>query len=170
MDAGCGVGWFGEHKPDRSIRVWGIDVNKAAVEIAKKYETATVGDVKELPYPDRFFDGVLAFHIVEHVHENLRVMKEFYRVLKKKGVLAAESPSPWCDAWEDYTHVRPYTLRSFSNLAKDAGFRIVECYYLGGGIPGFGKLKLHSLSHSLGRFLANRFHLRRGHVFMVGKK
>lgn len=132
LDAGCCIGWFGEYKPDRSIRVWGIDANKAAVEIAKKYEAATVGDVKELPYPDRFFDGILAFHIIEHVNENLRVMKEFYRVLKKKGILVAESPSPWCNAWEDYTHVRPYTVRSFSNLAKDAGFRIVECRYLGG--------------------------------------
>lgn len=169
LDAGCGVGWFGKNKP-KSIRVWGIDTNKTEIDIAKKYENAQVGDARNLPHPSEFFDGILAFHIVEHVPENIGLMKEFYRVLRKNGILVAESPSPWCSAWEDYTHIRPYTVESFSKLAEDAGFKIIECYYLGRGLPGLGILRLHSLSYRIGKFLANRLHMGRGHVFMVCKK
>ena len=167
LDAGCGIGWFGEYKPNDDVVVYGIDNDKEAIRIAKKYEIATLGDVRRLPYPDQFFDGVLAFHIIEHVAEDLEVMMEFYRVLKKGGILVASSPTPWCDVYKDPTHVRSYTTDSFSNLARSAGFDVVECFYLGRGIPGFGKLKLHSLSYRIGNFLANRLHVFRGHVFTI---
>lgn len=170
LDAGCGMGWFGKNKPNKSVEVWGIDTNKDEIKIAKKYEHARVGNIRHLPYRNGFFDGVLASHIIEHIPENIDVVKEFYRVLRKGGLLVAESPSPWHGAWDDPTHVRPYTVKSFSKLAEDAGFKVIECCYLGRGIPGFGKLGLWSASHRIGKFFANRLHVRRGHVFMVCKK
>lgn len=167
LDAGCGIGWLGKYKPNDLV-VYGVDSNPKAVMLARKHEIVIVGDVRNLPYPNNKFDGILAFHLIEHVQENLKVMKEFYRVLKRGGVLVIESPTPWHGAWDDYTHVRPYTKKSLTDLVRDVGFEVIECYYLGRGFPGFGKLRLYALSYHLGRLLAN--FLLKGPIRVVCKK
>ncbi|MEM2618740.1 MAG: class I SAM-dependent methyltransferase [Candidatus Hadarchaeales archaeon] len=45
LDVGCGSGWFGKHKP-YGVQVYGIDMNPAQLELARKYEIALVGDVR----------------------------------------------------------------------------------------------------------------------------
>ena len=83
LDIGCGVGSFGQYKPD-GTEVYGIDIDNIAVEEAGKYESAQVGNVAHsLPYKSEFFDGVLAKDIVEHVLEPWHLAKEMNRVLKK---------------------------------------------------------------------------------------
>jgi len=166
LDVGCGYGWLGKHKPE-GLEVIGIDIEKRKLELAEKHEAVVIGDVCHLPFKDSSFDGVLASHVLEHIPDDLRAMKEIFRVLRGEGILIAEAPTPWWGAKADPTHLRSYVVESFSELANKAGFHVLQCYLLGRGIPGFGKLKLDSLSYRIGIFLANRLHLLKGYVFMV---
>ncbi len=166
LDAGCGLGWFGKYKPE-GIEVIGIDLDEVKLRTAKNYEIVISGDVCRLPFKSSSFDGVLASHILEHVPNDLEAIKEFRRVLRGGGVLIAEAPTPYHGAEADPTHVRSYTIESFRKLAERANFKVLQCRLLGKGIPGFGKMGLHSISYHVGNFLANRLHLLRGFVYMV---
>ena len=170
LDVGCGAGWLGAHKPDKTIKVFGVDSDETRIRIARKYEVVVTGDIRNLPYRDVSFDGILASHVLEHVYEDTKAMEELYRILRKGGILIAEAPTPWHGAQVDPTHIRSYTIESFSNLARSVGFNVIRCNLLGRGIPGFGKLKLHYISYHLGKFLANRLGCLKGFVFMVCKK
>ncbi|MBN2681187.1 MAG: methyltransferase domain-containing protein [Bacteroidales bacterium] len=42
-------------------------------------------DVQEIPYPENSFDVIMCNHVLEHVDDDLKAMKEFYRVMKPGG-------------------------------------------------------------------------------------
>ncbi|MBW4709715.1 class I SAM-dependent methyltransferase [Roseobacter sp. YSTF-M11] len=44
-------------------------------------------DVREIPYADRFFDVVMAAHVLEHLPEPRQALREMMRVLKPGGLL-----------------------------------------------------------------------------------
>jgi len=53
-----------------------------------------VGDVREIPYPDKHFDVIFTSELIEHFHysDAVKVLKEFYRVLKPGGCLKSICP------------------------------------------------------------------------------
>jgi SAM-dependent methyltransferase len=53
---------------------------------------AQVADICELPYPDDYFDTVLASEILEHVPADDRAIAELVRVLAPGGMLAVTVP------------------------------------------------------------------------------
>lgn len=42
-------------------------------------------DVHAIPFPNESFDVVMANHLLEHVQDDMRVLQEFFRVMKKGG-------------------------------------------------------------------------------------
>jgi ubiquinone/menaquinone biosynthesis C-methylase UbiE len=93
LDAGCGFGWFGRYKPE-GVEVIGVDINEEKLKIAQTYEKVIKGNICFLPFRDSSFDGVLASHILEHVQDDHRAMKEFYRVLRGGGSSCRGSTNP----------------------------------------------------------------------------
>ena len=51
-------------------------------------------DREDIPYPDGFFDTVVAGEIAEHLSLPMRMIMESNRVLRKDGLLLLSSPSP----------------------------------------------------------------------------
>lgn len=49
-------------------------------------------DIHKIPYADNYFDVVLCNHVLEHVRDDIRVMKEFIRVLKPGGWAILQVP------------------------------------------------------------------------------
>ena len=49
-------------------------------------------NVLDIPYEDNHFDYVICNHILEHVEEDVRAMKEICRVLKKNGKAILQVP------------------------------------------------------------------------------
>ncbi len=49
-------------------------------------------DVHDIPFPENEFDVVFCNHVLEHVESDLRVLQEFYRVLKPGGWAILQSP------------------------------------------------------------------------------
>ncbi len=96
LDAGCGnarhVVFFAEQGYD----VYGLDIAKEAIEIAtawlhnKDLEAhLEVGDVKSLPFEDKFFDVVISCEVLDHVafSEAKEAMQEIRRVSAKGAYL-----------------------------------------------------------------------------------
>ena len=92
------------------------------------------------------FDAIFAKDVFEHVLEPWKLAQECNRVLKKGGIVIATVPSPTAKAWDDYTHVRPFTKRSIEELFLDNGFEII-CTKRTRGIIGFGYLGLSPYVH-----------------------
>jgi ubiquinone/menaquinone biosynthesis C-methylase UbiE len=42
-------------------------------------------DIHDIPFPENTFDVTFCNHVMEHVHDDLRAMRELYRVLKPGG-------------------------------------------------------------------------------------
>ena len=49
-------------------------------------------DICDLPFKKLEFDLIICNHVLEHIDEDLKAMKEIYRVLKKGGVGILQVP------------------------------------------------------------------------------
>ena len=76
--------------------VYGIDFSGKAVEKSKGVfgdkVNLIVGDAKDLPFEDNSFDVVIAYYIINNSikKDRFKIIKEIYRVLKKKGICVFE--------------------------------------------------------------------------------
>jgi SAM-dependent methyltransferase len=137
LDIGCGTGWLNEHFP----KYTGIDGSPDAVRIAsEKGRNLIEGDVDApLPFADACFDGVILKDLLEHVADPVALVREVRRVLRPGGLVFASSPDAQRWVWDDYTHKRPFTKKSFRLLFADQGFEIEHVGYES-VTPGVGLL------------------------------
>ncbi|MBW7960074.1 methyltransferase domain-containing protein [Patescibacteria group bacterium] len=93
LDAGCAAGRDTNLLSDKGLVVVGIDLSKELLELAKKsYPTLKFieGDFRNLPFEDNYFDGIWANASLLHfetIQQVTKAIKEFYRVMKKGGVI-----------------------------------------------------------------------------------
>ncbi len=96
-------------------------------------------DVAALPFPDDDFDLVICSHVLEHVQDDRRAMRELHRVLRPGGLAILLVPmSQRADTDEDPTitdpeerarrfgqrdHVRLYG-RDYPDRLREAGFTV----------------------------------------------
>jgi ubiquinone/menaquinone biosynthesis C-methylase UbiE len=77
-----------------------LDVSKK--KLAEKYDGKVKFEVQKgdsLVYPDNSFDRVVAAHVLEHIYQPHIALKEWYRVLKKDGILTILIPTDPGLAW-----------------------------------------------------------------------
>lgn len=102
-------------------------------------------DVLDLPFEDESFDVVICNHVLEHIVEDTKAMKELYRVMKKGGwgILQVPMKNSLEKSYEDfsitgpkerqkafgqYDHVRWYGRDYFVRL-RNVGFSVDENFY-----------------------------------------
>ena len=84
---------------------FGVDISMKQINYAKKnYENKNhrFFYIKKniIPFKKNFFDVITNLQLIEHltIEDNIKLMKETYRVLKKEGKLIITTPnysSPW---------------------------------------------------------------------------
>lgn len=90
LDLGCAVGNYSRRLASLGYRVKGADINPEYIRIARERGVDAYvieGDV--LPFPDRSFDSVLLFEVLEHLPDPDRVLREAARVARKNVILTA---------------------------------------------------------------------------------
>ena len=86
---------------DNSIELVGIDVYASP-------HTALVADAHKLPFEDGVFDGVWVQAVLEHVLEPATIAAEIHRVLRRGGLVYAETP------FMQQVHERAYDFSRFT--------------------------------------------------------
>lgn len=114
-----------------------IDLNSPIADIK--------ADICDLPFLDNSYDFILCNHVLEHIVDDNKAIRELYRVLKKNGIGIFQVPIDYNrdTTFEDfsitnkkernklfgqYDHVRIYGLDFFDRLQK-AGFLVEKCEY-----------------------------------------
>ncbi len=94
-----------------------------------------------LPWPDSSMDAITCMHLVEHLRDTSRLLKESARLLKPGGRVYFETPHPksldlpslrhatvpfTMNFHDDPTHVQLVTIESLAEHAREAGLRVEE--------------------------------------------
>jgi len=84
-----------------------------------------VGDAHLLPYATESVDAIFLGAVLEHLHSPDVAVKEIYRVLKKEGMLFADTP--FLQEYHGYPHhYQNYTLTGHRYLFETNKFEILE--------------------------------------------
>ena len=102
-------------------------------------------NITNLPFEENTFDIIFCNHVLEHIQDDTKAMKELYRVMKKGGMGVFQIPQGLNreTTFEDnsitdkkerakifgqYDHVRIYGLDYFTKL-RSIGFKVEEVNY-----------------------------------------
>lgn len=134
LEVGCGNGWMLKSMQDLGWEVRGVDRDPVAVQYAKGQGLEVcLGTLETQRNSANYFDAVTMSHVIEHVHDPLRLLTESHRVLKAGGRLVVVTPNSkswghklFKEAWrglEPPRHLHVFTPSALRNLAEKAGFR-----------------------------------------------
>jgi len=117
LNMGCGFKKINDH--------WNVDVEA-------KCNPDEVLDFEKTPWPyeDNFFEKITADNILEHLGQDPKVftnvIKEMYRVSADQAEWFINVPHHRCDLfWDDYTHVRPLTAKTFKMFDQKVNFESI---------------------------------------------
>ena len=117
----------GAEKGANTHNLWNSnDISITSIDIYASEYTDFVADAHYLPFKDQSFDGVWIQAVLEHVIEPNIVVSEIYRVLKKNGVVYAETP------FMQQVHEGAYDFNRFTVLGHRYLFRDFELIEFGG--------------------------------------
>ena len=139
LDLGCGDGWLLENMQNLGWKVEGIDMDYKAVKIARsKGFNVRFGKLEDQLYPDNHFDVITMSHVIEHVYDPLKILRECYRILKPKGRLIIVTPNAdslghkiFGKSWfplEPPRHLYIFNCKSLADLLKRSGFKKINTY------------------------------------------
>ncbi len=156
LDCACGRGFYlNMLRTVSQCKLVGLELDSDV--IAKAYRnvgqlphiTLSQANIYQQPYPANRFDAVILSEILEHVDDDVRGLKEVFRVLKPGGVVAITVPNANYPFWWDpinksletvfrthigkgplagiwANHVRLYTAEQLRKAVLDAGFILEE--------------------------------------------
>jgi glycosyltransferase involved in cell wall biosynthesis len=137
-DVGCGPGYFLDLLRERGVHGFGIDLDPAMVEAAKRRgHEAVVGNHTTLASMPDAFTGIHMSHIIDHLwgDEALELLESAKIALKDGGMLIVRTPN-WGNAavrhngfWLELSHKRPYPKELLEKLLTDLGFETLQSGY-----------------------------------------
>ena len=100
----------------------------------KRYKTDIIHNLDKFPYPfkNNEFDLVYCSHVLEHVDDFFRTLKELSRILKKEGILHLKVPHfSNGNGYSDLSHKRFFGWFTFNHLTEgyyneNIGFKIAK--------------------------------------------
>jgi SAM-dependent methyltransferase len=156
LDCACGRGFYlNMIRAVSKCKLVGLELDPEVILKAKRnighLPNITLGraNIYHQPYPSAKFDGVILSEILEHIDDDVRGLKEVFRVLKPGGVVAITVPNANYPFWWDpinktlesvfhthigsgplagiwANHVRLYTSQQLRKAVLDAGFIVEE--------------------------------------------
>jgi ubiquinone/menaquinone biosynthesis C-methylase UbiE len=145
LDLGCGDGlcsvFFRNYFPNASV--CGLDVSKDSVQIAREKKIVgaefSLYDGSHIPYEDNLFDIIMIANVLHHVTDvknQIKILTECHRVLKKDGRLFVFEHNPFnpitckivnsCPFDKDAVLVNPIQMKK---ILQGIGFK-TTCRFL----------------------------------------
>ncbi len=126
LDAGTGTGVMIEALK-RYGHVTGVDSSEEAIRYCRERGICGIvnASAEDMPFEDGSLDLICAMDLLEHVEDDVRVLKEFSRVLKPGGLVFLTVPAYrflWTAHDEINMHRRRYGSRELKAAVESAGF------------------------------------------------
>lgn len=138
LDVGCGLGFLLSGVAAGWER-HGVEISAFAAGHAVPHGRIFPGRLEDAAYPGGHFDLVVLYHVIEHVHDPLALLKEIRRVLKPGGWLILGTPDFDSGAarrfganyrlLHDITHISLFSNESMHRFLRDHGFCIERVEY-----------------------------------------
>lgn len=140
LDIGCGTGDFLQFAQKKGLKVFGIEPNQKAIEIAKNKIGREGEFFDELSDTDETFDSITLWHVLEHIPDLNQTLIEIKSKLKSEGELIIAVPnyksfdakfyqSFWA-AYDVPRHLWHFSPEDFDRLMNHHGMKIVNKYPL----------------------------------------
>ncbi len=157
LDVGCGEGLFLELASKAGWDVTGTEISPFAVKYGKERLDLNIlqGELMDLGFPDKTFDAVTMWHVLEHTRNPIIVLKEIRRIIKDDGVLIMAIPnldnilSQWAyrlvkgkrmhlfDPLDRELHLYHFTPETIRLLLDKTGFKVEKI------VPDMGIVQWH---------------------------
>jgi SAM-dependent methyltransferase len=137
LDVGCGNGAFLNEAQKLGYKVVGIDFDKENIRIARELFglnevfSMTLEDLID-SYPDRRFDVITFFEVLEHMDNPNNFINLIKRGLKEGGYIALSMPNrerfidPLCEGDYPPNHLTRWSASSLTSFLEERGFEIVK--------------------------------------------
>ena len=141
LDIGCGDGEFLLLLYKKGWKTYGIDISRKACKLAtdKLKQNILNHELKDCNFPEAYFDLITLNHVLEHLLDPNKELREIHRILKGRGMLLICVPNigsfqfkiskehwfglrlPW--------HVYQYSPNTIVAMLKKNGFEVVKITY-----------------------------------------
>ncbi len=105
-----------------------------------EWETDFKYDITNILAPPNRYDTIICYHILEHIREDLKAMRELHRMVRPNGVVLIQTPFKDGDIYENEEkthtsedrlahfeqedHVRIYSVEGLVKRLETVGFRV----------------------------------------------
>lgn len=149
LDVGCATGEFLARMTEYGWQVQGVELSPTAAETARREYDLDVltGDLIQAQFPDRYFDVVTLWDVLEHLHDPLAELAEINRTLEDNGLLVIELPNtrsfdaalfgPYWIGLDMPRHLYVFPPAPLEAMLKQGGFKIVSRQCFSGGYGAF---------------------------------
>ena len=129
LDVGCGKGMLVHWLHTKNINAIGITKNPKEIELGKamygKDHKIQVGDMHEIPFPDKHFDALHTKDCMEHAIAPYIALCEFNRVLKPNGFCLIVVPD--VKQWQtEHYHYSCLYRDQMEALFKKTKFKVIK--------------------------------------------
>jgi 2-polyprenyl-3-methyl-5-hydroxy-6-metoxy-1,4-benzoquinol methylase len=159
LEVGCATGRFLSLMRDKGWETWGLEFAQKPATYAREVLGLNVTQCKaeEMEFPEECFDLVVAWMVIEHLHDPVGVLTAIRKTLKKDGYFTFSIPN--AEAWEiKYfkrywyglhlpNHLYHFTPVTISETLKKAGLRMEKLVF---------QRCMRNVMASLGFFLRDR--------------
>ena len=133
VDIGCGTGKNVETFSKFGTS-WGLDQSEEAIAFCKKRGLKYIkkGTAERSGFPEATFDVITALDVIEHT-DDVKAMREMFRILKPDGVIIATVPAyQWLwSRWDEVLHhKRRYEKYDLEKLFQRGGCTVIKCSFL----------------------------------------
>lgn len=146
LEVGSGRGVDSLRMAQKGAIAYVVDNAREALEITLLIKKGIQADIRpvqadgvSLPFGDNSFDLVFSQGVMEHPHDNFRMLQEQVRVTKQNGYVLIDVPNKYSlqtptrevqlrlGRWP-YDKEHPYSPASLRNLVEQAGLKPVKLY------------------------------------------
>ncbi len=129
-----------DFSPPRCIfRVMKNNSNYLSSDLSGDFLSDVSFDITKINAIDESYHLIVCYHVLEHIEDDNKAMKELFRVLKKGGNCIIQTPFKEGEIFEDfsiksdierekyfgqYDHVRIYSVEGLKNRLKNVGFTV----------------------------------------------
>jgi len=137
LDVGCGSGQFLYEMKKLGLDVYGIEPSDFDEKTNKKEKlNIKKSELIKAKFEKNSFDLITMNHVLEHVHNPKKVLKEIHRILKEKGLFIVGVPNSNSLAYKIFgknwyqldvpRHLFDYSDKILKELLEEEKFKIVK--------------------------------------------